>query len=189
MCSKFNHTQGGRTCACAVACLHPHNSISNVVVSLSEARPGNYSVVTVSLRLSENTSLPSRTSGKTSVASVFLGRQALETSGTFPVNRYTSHTAHFNMYRCAHSVSTSHMMLHAHAWLKFKLCLPPKSHSISCAMSTPRTEHAAHLPHLFPLFQVYKGCSHPEIPALIHENTGGDGYTDPQLPTKSSYRG
>ena len=35
VCSKFNHTQCGRTCACAVACLHPHNSISNVVVSLT----------------------------------------------------------------------------------------------------------------------------------------------------------
>ena len=31
----FNHTQCGRSCACAVACLHPHNSISNVVVSLT----------------------------------------------------------------------------------------------------------------------------------------------------------
>ena len=29
-----NLTQCGRTCACAVACLHPHNSMSNVVVSL-----------------------------------------------------------------------------------------------------------------------------------------------------------
>ena len=36
----------------------------------------------------------------------------------------------------------------------------------------PCTEHSAHLPHPFPLFQVYKGCSHPEIPALIHENPG-----------------
>ena len=27
--------QCGRTCACAVACLCPHNSISNVVVSLT----------------------------------------------------------------------------------------------------------------------------------------------------------
>ena len=35
VCSKFNHMQCGRTCACAVACLHPHNSISNVVVSLT----------------------------------------------------------------------------------------------------------------------------------------------------------
>ena len=35
VCSKFNHTQCGRTCACAVACLSPHNSISNVVVSLT----------------------------------------------------------------------------------------------------------------------------------------------------------
>ena len=35
MCSKFNHTPCGRSCACAVACLHPHNSISNVVVSVT----------------------------------------------------------------------------------------------------------------------------------------------------------
>ena len=33
VCSKFSHTQCGRTCACAVACLCPHNSISNFVVS------------------------------------------------------------------------------------------------------------------------------------------------------------
>ena len=31
VCSKFNHKQCGRTCACALACLYPHNSISNVV--------------------------------------------------------------------------------------------------------------------------------------------------------------
>ena len=30
-----SHTQCGRTCACAVACLCPRNSISNVVVSLT----------------------------------------------------------------------------------------------------------------------------------------------------------
>ena len=35
VCSKFNHTQRGRTCACAVACLYPHNSISNVVASVT----------------------------------------------------------------------------------------------------------------------------------------------------------
>ena len=35
VCSKFNHTQCGRTCACAVACLCPQNSNSNVVVSLT----------------------------------------------------------------------------------------------------------------------------------------------------------
>ena len=28
--SKFNHTQRDCTCACVVACLHQHNSISNV---------------------------------------------------------------------------------------------------------------------------------------------------------------
>ena len=35
VCSKFNHTQCGRTRACAVACLCPHNSITNFVVSLT----------------------------------------------------------------------------------------------------------------------------------------------------------
>ena len=35
VCSKFNLTQCGLTCACAVACLRPHNSISNVVVSVT----------------------------------------------------------------------------------------------------------------------------------------------------------
>ena len=35
VCSKFNHTQCGRTCACAVAFSHPHNSISNVVASVT----------------------------------------------------------------------------------------------------------------------------------------------------------
>ena len=35
VCSKFNHMQRDCTCACAVACLHPHNSISNVVVSVT----------------------------------------------------------------------------------------------------------------------------------------------------------
>ena len=35
VCSKFNHTQCGRTGACVVACLCPHNSISNVVVSVT----------------------------------------------------------------------------------------------------------------------------------------------------------
>ena len=35
VCSKFNHTHCGRTCACAVACLYPHNSISNVEASVT----------------------------------------------------------------------------------------------------------------------------------------------------------
>ena len=35
VCSKFNHTQCGRTCACAVACWSPQNSNSNVVVSVT----------------------------------------------------------------------------------------------------------------------------------------------------------
>ena len=33
--SKFNHTQCGRACACAVACLCPRNSISNVVLLMT----------------------------------------------------------------------------------------------------------------------------------------------------------
>ena len=32
---KFNHTPLGCSCACAVACLCPQNSISNVVVSVT----------------------------------------------------------------------------------------------------------------------------------------------------------
>ena len=35
VCSKFNHMQRDCTCACAVACSHPHNSFSNVVASLT----------------------------------------------------------------------------------------------------------------------------------------------------------
>ena len=35
VCSMFNHMQRDCACACAVACLHPHNSISNVAVSLT----------------------------------------------------------------------------------------------------------------------------------------------------------
>ena len=35
MCSKFDHTQCGRTCACAVACFYPHSTVSNVVASVT----------------------------------------------------------------------------------------------------------------------------------------------------------
>ena len=35
VCSKFNHMQRDCKCACAVACLPPHNSNSNVVVSVT----------------------------------------------------------------------------------------------------------------------------------------------------------
>ena len=35
VCSKFNHMQRDCSCACAVACLYPHNSISNVVASVA----------------------------------------------------------------------------------------------------------------------------------------------------------
>ena len=45
---------------------------------------------------------------------------------------------------------------------------------------TPCTEHAAHVPHLLPLFEVYKGCSHPGNPCANPREHGGDGYTDPE---------
>ena len=45
MRSKFNHMQQDCTCACAVACLHPHNSISNVVVSLTIHDNLNISII------------------------------------------------------------------------------------------------------------------------------------------------
>ena len=35
VCSKFNHMQRDCPCTCALACSHPHNSISNVAVSLT----------------------------------------------------------------------------------------------------------------------------------------------------------
>ena len=35
VCSHFNHMQRDCTCACAVACLHSLNSISNVVASVT----------------------------------------------------------------------------------------------------------------------------------------------------------
>ena len=90
------------------------------------------------------------------------------------VNRYTSHTAHFTCSD-AHILSAHCTWCHTpHLWLKrivsfVKTVIP----SLSLAQCLrPCTEHAAHLPHPFPLFQVFKGCSHPEIPALIHENPG-----------------
>ena len=76
----------------------------------------------------------------------------------------------------AHSQSASHMMLHAHAWLKFKLCFPHNSHSISCAMS-----HAMHgtrstysssfssVPSLQRLLTSRKPCAGPR-------EHGGEGY-------------
>ena len=35
VCSNFNHTPCGCTCACVVACVRPQNSISNVVASVT----------------------------------------------------------------------------------------------------------------------------------------------------------
>ena len=49
------------------------------------------------------------------------------------------------MYRRRHFVSTSHMMLHAHAWLKLNSVPKTFSHSISCFAPcfTPCTAHPA----------------------------------------------
>ena len=85
------------------------------------------------------------------------------------VNRYTSHTAH---YRCAQPVRTSHMMLHAHAWLKFKFCLPQNSHSISCAMSHAMHSTRSTSSSSFSSVPGLQRLLTSRIPALIHENTG-----------------
>ena len=68
---------------------------------------------------------------------------------------------------------TLHSFLVPHLWLKVNLIVCPKYsfHVVSLARCLLLlTEHAALHPLLFPLFQVSKGCSHPEIFALIHEN-------------------
>ena len=69
---------------------------------------------------------------------------------------------------------TLHSFFVPNLWLKITLIvLPRKSfHFIALARCLLfRTEHPAFHP-LFLLFQVSKGCSHPEFPALIHENAG-----------------
>ena len=70
---------------------------------------------------------------------------------------------------------TLHSFLVPHLWLKVHLIVCPKRsfHFISLARCLLlRTEHPALHPRLFPLFQVSRGCSHPEFPA-------GDGFSDP----------
>ena len=72
---------------------------------------------------------------------------------------------------CPHITLQSFLV--PHLWLKVNLIVWPKYafHFISLARCLLlRTEHPALHPPLFPLFQVCKGCSHPEFPALIHEN-------------------
>ena len=88
--------------------------------------------------------------------------------------------AHFSMYRCAQSVRTSHMMLHAHAWLKFKVCLPQHCHSISCAMSdafhgtrSTSSSSLSSVPGLRRLLTSRNPCADPR-------EHGGDGYIDPE---------
>ena len=45
-----------------------------------------------------------------------------------------------------------------------------RSQKMVTKVQWPRSEHPALHPLLIPLFQVSKGCSHPEFPALIHSN-------------------
>ena len=58
------------------------------------------------------------------------------------------------MYRRRHFVSTSHMMLHAHAWLKLNSVPKTYSHSISC---------------FAPCLAQAQGLSRPEYTGQIHE--------------------
>ena len=52
VCSKFNDTQCGRTCACAVACLCPQDSISNVVVSVTiHDDTSKYTILLISIHV------------------------------------------------------------------------------------------------------------------------------------------
>ena len=102
------------------------------------------------------------------------------------VNRYTSHAAHFNTYRCAQSVRSSHMTSHAHAWLKCKLCLPQNSHAISCTMShamhgtrSTSSSSSSSVPGVQRLFTSRNPCVDPR-------ESGCDGYTDPEPLTGSA---
>ena len=71
-----------------------------------------------------------------------------------------------------------HITLHSffvpHLWVKVKLIVSfIKIVFIPLAQCLlPCTNHSALHPLLFPPFQYYKGCAHPEIPALIHKNPG-----------------
>ena len=94
------------------------------------------------------------------------------------------------MYRRRHFVSTLHMMSHAHAWLRLKLCLPQNSYSISCAMShalhsTPSILSSFHFPLLSPSFT---GSGSRLITSRIHwadsRDLRGDGFTDPEPSTQ-----
>ena len=92
------------------------------------------------------------------------------------------------MYRCAQSVRTSHMMLHAHAWLKlkFKSCLPQNSHSISCAKS-----HAMHgTRSTSSSFSSVPGLQRlltSRNPCADSRERVSDGYTDPKPLTGLSH--
>ena len=51
---------------------------------------------------------------------VFVGRSSLWSGAPINCKQVTPLTTQNNMYRSAQSVRTSHVMLHAHAWLEFK---------------------------------------------------------------------
>ena len=92
--------------------------------------------------------------------------------------------SHF-MYRHIHFVSTSHVMLHAHAWLKLN-CVPKTfSHPIS-GFAPCLTVHSAFCPLLlFPLLLLLSPAQAPRlITSRIHcaasRDLGGDGFTDPE---------
>ena len=96
------------------------------------------------------------------------------------------------MYRRRHFVSTSHMMLHAHAWLRLNSVPKTFSHSISCFAPclTPCTVHPAFLSFFnFPLLSPsFTGSGSRSITSRIHwadsRHLGGDGFTDPEPSTQ-----
>ena len=82
------------------------------------------------------------------------------------------------MYRRRHFVSTSHMMLHAHAWLRLNSVPKTFSHSISCFTPclTPCTVHPAFCPFFLTFLYFLllspaqaQGRSRPEYTGQIPE--------------------
>ena len=92
--------------------------------------------------------------------------------------RHLSHSIFFNMNRCAESVRTSHMMLHAHAWLKFKLCL----HLLRNVPRSTSSSSFSSVPGLQTLLTSRNPCADPR-------EHGGDGHTDPQPFTLTEWDG
>ena len=89
--------------------------------------------------------------------------------------------------RCPHITLCSFFV--PHLWLKVNLVVCPKivaSFHLSRAMSLAPHRTPSSASFLFPLFQVSKGCSHPEIPAQIHASAGVTDFLIQNLSHESS---